>query len=242
MSPDRVGRTGIVPKWVELATFKLTLCNAKSIRLESCRWTPWVGLVTRSALQEAHPRNRRSQSSSGSPMPPLRLAGTHGDVTRQAATADGSRQTVDDHALKVPAAVEAEHSGGPTRAEALEQTQTPPAGECSTFGRARPDDRVPQGPATPVHRHRHNAPRKLVASGFEADNKMGAGRPDRPPHSRGGTIGCPTPRRSSTAGLPGRRSGLCVRTRRGVVACSYEIFVRATPAASGISINYPWKS
>ena len=103
-----------------------------------------------------------------------RLAGTHGDVTRQAATADGSRQTVDDHAQKVPAAVEAEHSGGPTRAEVLEQNQTPPAGECSTLGRARPDDRVPQGPATPVHRHRHNAPRKLVASGFEADNKKQA--------------------------------------------------------------------
>ena len=52
-----------------------------------------------------------------------RLAGTHGDLTRQAATADGSRQTVDDHAQKVPAAVEAEHSGGPTRAEVLEQNQ-----------------------------------------------------------------------------------------------------------------------
>ncbi len=52
-----------------------------------------------------------------------RLAGTHGDVTRQAETADCSRQTVYDHAKKVQAAVEAEHSGGPTRAELLARHQ-----------------------------------------------------------------------------------------------------------------------
>ena len=52
-----------------------------------------------------------------------RLAGTHGDVTHQAAAADCSRQTVYDHAQKVQAAVEAEHSGGPTRAELIQENQ-----------------------------------------------------------------------------------------------------------------------
>ena len=52
-----------------------------------------------------------------------RLAGTHGDVTRQASIADWSRQTVSDHAQKVQAAVEAEHAGEPARAEWLEQHQ-----------------------------------------------------------------------------------------------------------------------
>lgn len=50
-----------------------------------------------------------------------RLAGTHGDVTHQAEAADCSRQTVYDHAQKVRAAVEAEHSGGPTRAELVQE-------------------------------------------------------------------------------------------------------------------------
>jgi hypothetical protein len=52
-----------------------------------------------------------------------RLNGTHGQVTHQAEAADCSRQTVYDHAQKVPAAVDAEHSGGPTRAERLEENQ-----------------------------------------------------------------------------------------------------------------------
>ena len=52
-----------------------------------------------------------------------RLTGTQGDVTHQAEAADCSRQTVYDHAHKVQAAVEAEHSGGPTRAELVEQNQ-----------------------------------------------------------------------------------------------------------------------
>jgi hypothetical protein len=51
------------------------------------------------------------------------LTGMHGQVTHQAAAADCSRQTVYDHAQKVQAAVEAEHSGGPTRAELLEENQ-----------------------------------------------------------------------------------------------------------------------
>lgn len=50
-----------------------------------------------------------------------RLAGTHGDVSHQAAAADCSRQTVYDHAQKVQAAVEAEHSGGPTRAALIRE-------------------------------------------------------------------------------------------------------------------------
>jgi hypothetical protein len=52
-----------------------------------------------------------------------RLTGTHGDVTHQAEAADCSRQTVYDHAQKVQAAVAAEHAGGPTRAELLEQNE-----------------------------------------------------------------------------------------------------------------------
>src|SRR4051795_10709131 len=52
-----------------------------------------------------------------------RLAGTYGDVTHQAEAADCSRQTVYDHARKVQAAVEAEHAGGPTRAELIQDNQ-----------------------------------------------------------------------------------------------------------------------
>src|SRR5436309_761598 len=47
------------------------------------------------------------------------LTGLYGDVAQQAKVADCSRQTVYDHAQKVQAAVEAEHQGGPTWAEAL---------------------------------------------------------------------------------------------------------------------------
>jgi hypothetical protein len=49
-----------------------------------------------------------------------RFTGTHGDVTQQAESVDCSRQTVYEHATKVQAAVEAEHSGGPTRAQLLQ--------------------------------------------------------------------------------------------------------------------------
>jgi len=53
-----------------------------------------------------------------------RLAGTYGDVTRQAEAADCSRQTVYDHALKVQAAVEVEHAGGPTHAELIQENES----------------------------------------------------------------------------------------------------------------------
>jgi hypothetical protein len=49
------------------------------------------------------------------------LTGLYGDVTHQADAADCSRQTVYDHAQKVRAAVEAEHSGGPTRAALIQE-------------------------------------------------------------------------------------------------------------------------
>ena len=49
------------------------------------------------------------------------LTGTYGDVTHQAESADCSRQTVYDHAQKVQAAVGAEHAGGPTRAELIQE-------------------------------------------------------------------------------------------------------------------------
>ena len=52
-----------------------------------------------------------------------RLTGTQGDVTHQAEAADCGRQTVSDPARKVPAAVEAQHPGGPTHAELVEQDQ-----------------------------------------------------------------------------------------------------------------------
>jgi hypothetical protein len=51
------------------------------------------------------------------------LTGASGDVTRQAEVADWSRQTIDDHAHKVQAAVEDAHDGGPPRAELIEQNQ-----------------------------------------------------------------------------------------------------------------------
>jgi hypothetical protein len=44
-----------------------------------------------------------------------RFTGHYGVVTKRAEQADCSRQSVDDHADKVLAAVEAEHGGGPTR-------------------------------------------------------------------------------------------------------------------------------
>src|SRR4051794_28467751 len=52
-----------------------------------------------------------------------RLAGSSGDVTRQAEAADRSRQTVYDHARKVQAAVEVEHAGGPTHAELIRENE-----------------------------------------------------------------------------------------------------------------------
>ena len=52
-----------------------------------------------------------------------RLTGGYGDVTQQAQTAACSRQTVYDHARKVHAAVEAEHDGGPTRTELVQDNQ-----------------------------------------------------------------------------------------------------------------------
>ena len=51
------------------------------------------------------------------------LNGTYGHVTHQADRVDCSRQTVSDHASQVQAAVVAEHQGGPTRAELVEQNQ-----------------------------------------------------------------------------------------------------------------------
>ena len=50
-----------------------------------------------------------------------RLAGPHGAVTQQAEQGGCSRQTVYDHAEKVKAAVAAEHGGGPTRGELIEE-------------------------------------------------------------------------------------------------------------------------
>jgi hypothetical protein len=52
-----------------------------------------------------------------------RLAGAHGDVTHQAQAADCSRQSVYDHAQKVQAAVEAEHAGGPSHAELIQENE-----------------------------------------------------------------------------------------------------------------------
>src|SRR4051794_4186148 len=51
------------------------------------------------------------------------LGRRHGDVTAQAQHAGCSRQTAYDHAQKVHAAVAAEHAGGPTRQQLLDQIQ-----------------------------------------------------------------------------------------------------------------------
>jgi hypothetical protein len=51
------------------------------------------------------------------------LTGVYGDITHQAEVADCSRQTVYDHTHKVQAAVAAEHAGGPTRAELIQENQ-----------------------------------------------------------------------------------------------------------------------
>jgi hypothetical protein len=52
-----------------------------------------------------------------------RFLGVHGAVTANAQETGWSRQCIDDHAQKVLAAVQAEHSGGPTRAQLLQQNQ-----------------------------------------------------------------------------------------------------------------------
>jgi hypothetical protein len=52
-----------------------------------------------------------------------RLTGSHGAVAQRAQEAGCSRQSVYDHAQKVKAAVEAEHGGGPTRAELLQENE-----------------------------------------------------------------------------------------------------------------------
>lgn len=52
-----------------------------------------------------------------------RFTGSHGAVTAQAQESDCSRQTVYDHAEKVLATVESEHSGGPTREQLLKENQ-----------------------------------------------------------------------------------------------------------------------
>jgi hypothetical protein len=52
-----------------------------------------------------------------------RFTGPHGAVTVQAQQAGCSRQCVYDHAQKVLAAVEAQHSGGPTRDELIRQNE-----------------------------------------------------------------------------------------------------------------------
>jgi hypothetical protein len=51
------------------------------------------------------------------------LAGRPGEVTPQAESAQGSRQTGYDHPQKVQAAGEAEHAGGPRHAELIPQNQ-----------------------------------------------------------------------------------------------------------------------
>ena len=51
------------------------------------------------------------------------VTGRYGEVTRQAEAVACSRQTVYDHAQKVQAAVAAEHSGRPTRAELIRENQ-----------------------------------------------------------------------------------------------------------------------
>jgi hypothetical protein len=51
------------------------------------------------------------------------LCGRYGEVTTQAQHAGCSRQTAYDHAQKVHAAVAAEHDGGPTRQQLLDQVQ-----------------------------------------------------------------------------------------------------------------------
>jgi len=52
-----------------------------------------------------------------------RLTGHHGAVTDQAQQTGCSRQCVYDHAEKVLAAVEAQHSGGPTRDQLIQENR-----------------------------------------------------------------------------------------------------------------------
>ena len=83
------------------------------------------------------------------------LTGLYGDVTHQADAADCSRQTVYDHAQKVRAAVEAEHSGGPTHAELIQENSDLRQENVAPLGLAGSDRRVSPGQATRVHCHGH---------------------------------------------------------------------------------------
>jgi hypothetical protein len=51
------------------------------------------------------------------------LVGTHGAVTEKAHQSGCSRQCIYDHAQKVLAAVQAEHSGGPNREELIQPNE-----------------------------------------------------------------------------------------------------------------------
>ena len=109
---------GIVPIWAETVDFKLTLWNTRSNVL-----IVWVdlnsGIADRIHTQEAHPCSRY-RSRPGSPMPQradrsLRRRHSSGRRCRLQPT-DRLRPCPEG-----PAAVEAEHSGGPTRAELIQE-------------------------------------------------------------------------------------------------------------------------
>jgi hypothetical protein len=108
--------------------------NAASARAYvGCSWIGSTGRLTRSVgvSSSKRPFGRSERAISSVPRPLLSwianaaagLTGVYGDVSHRAEVADCSRQTVYDHAQKVQAAVEAEHAGGPTRAELLAENE-----------------------------------------------------------------------------------------------------------------------
>jgi hypothetical protein len=96
---------------------------------------------------EAHPVFKIPRAT-GIANAAARRAGTHGEVTRQAESAEWSRPTVSDPAQKVQAASEAEHAGGPRPTELIQPNQ------CLRQEKARPWDRLAQAiefPASKQH-------------------------------------------------------------------------------------------
>ena len=75
---------------------------------------PQSGIAYITHTLEGPPHVQRYPSSTWIANAAACLTGHYGDVTQQAQGVDCSRQTLYDHAQKVQAAVEAEHSGGPT--------------------------------------------------------------------------------------------------------------------------------
>ena len=157
------------------------------------------------------------------------LTGMYGDVTHQAEAADRSRQTVSDPAQKVQAAVEAEHSGGPTRAELIPEAQDLRQED------ARPWDWLAQTIESPPAKQ-HESTVTATAMGLGLNQVLvllalirGAqARPGRPTIQRGTKAAGPAAERVLKH-LDGRSKALVL------VGCLDEAFFHRRPVLVGVA-------